>query len=105
MSSITVWPELRALANATCEHFKLRLTRLEPYAGSDLACCETRHRGHNVIRLRVHVYGRPTKPLARSTLTRLLAHELAHLRFHGHGQEWKEFQQAILNYWRDEGWL
>ena len=104
MSNLTIWPELSKIAERTAKRFGLRLRGLRPITNQ-----RARVYGFCTpdgwIELRVHVLNRPREPLSRAHLLKILAHELAHLKDASHGAAWKEMRQAVLNWWRDEGWI
>lgn len=100
---VTVWRDLHALALLAQRRFRLRRFRLEPMplnAGvTHLADCELEGRVR-MIRLRVHRWGRPSATLAHSTLLRLLAHELAHLRHPRHDRAHRALTSALVVFLR-----
>lgn len=98
MSSILVWREVAVLARRAQKRFGLRTYTIgpetHPRARRYGACSEA-----GAITLRVHVLGRPSRPLKRSTILRTLAHELAHLREWDHGRAHRALTQEILVFW------
>jgi predicted metal-dependent hydrolase len=103
MTKITLWRELHDLAERTVKHFKLKgFERLQPTTHplkKKYGSCTM----SGVVELRIHVYGRKNRPLARRTILETLAHELAHLREWNHGRAHNELTQEILAYFGQLG--
>ncbi len=99
--SLEVMDQLRVDAKRIATHFKLRYRELR--AERDGA---TGHYGicydDGTIRIRLR-HARSGKLLRYSSLVNTLCHELAHLKYFDHGDDFKRFYFAILAWAREQG--
>ncbi len=96
------WAELDHLARRIAKRFSLRAFELRPLPPHDkrFSCwgdCDIHTTARPLIRLRVHRLN-SKRPLARSTVERVLAHELAHLREPGENAAHRALAAAIRDY-------
>lgn len=100
---LTRWCDLQVLANIACSEFELRPRRIEPIINprdKAFGRCDT----NGVVRIRVHVKGRPSRLLTWGTIVDTLAHELAHTDETGwrHGNEHRELADLVMECWRKD---
>jgi hypothetical protein len=57
-----------------------------------------------IIYIRIHVLNKPRVALARKTILRTLAHEIAHLKEWVHGPKFEDFEFDVLEYMRELGY-
>lgn len=103
----TIWHDIHCLAEKAAREFDLRW----PIVFKPVLA---KHRGTHygmasrkppTIGIRVHVCGRPSRPLSRGTIMATLAHELGHLHRRGwnHGREHRELVIQIRQWLREQG--
>lgn len=100
---LTRWRDLQVLADIACRDYELRPRRIEPM--TDQRCKSFGHCDANgVIKIRVHVFGKPHRPLKWATIVDTLAHELAHTDETGwrHGEEHRELSEVIMDCWKKD---
>lgn len=102
--SVILWKEIHEISDKVCKNYGLKYNAILPetrklvrYYGE----CLPTPKGMN-INIRIHQLKNPNKPLAKSTILRTLAHELAHLKYWDHGSDHTAFSKEILNYIREE---
>jgi len=108
MTSLTLWADLTEMTALICTRWNLPTITLEAWNRGKAPRCfgeaHVRERPPK-IRLRLHCYGRPRRPLAESTIWATLAHELGHFvpgAFH-HGPAHREATLAIAHWLRQNG--
>ncbi len=116
--SIVLWKEIHEITTLVCKYYGLTYgslipeTRKTAYYGSCEPCARCHNTAHidslnckeKILYIRVNQLNKPRVALAASTILNTLAHELAHLKYWGHGRKHREFEKEIINYMDELGY-
>ncbi len=110
-NSVVLWRDMHDVADKVCKNFGLSYGSILPetrklvrYYG-ECQACDRCHANPNVdavncnekiLYIRTHQLNDPRKALAAATIVNTLVHELAHLRYWGHGKEHRAFEKEIM---------
>lgn len=118
-NGILLWKDMHEVTDKVCSHFGLTYGKLLPqtdqraqYYGICWPCkkcidaehIDAKNCNEKIIYIRIHQLNKPRVALARKTILRTLAHEIAHLGEWVHGSEFDEFEFEILEYMRYLGY-
>lgn len=118
-SSILLWRDLFQIADKVCAQFGFSYGKILPETrmrvrcyGETFACPKCVNASHikqencreKILYIRLHCLNKPNKPLARATILRTLAHELAHLREWNHGPAHRGLEKEILEFIKEIGY-
>ena len=118
-NTIVLWKDVHEIADKICAYFGLSYSKIMPetkklakYYGVCWPCkkcidaehIDERNCSEKIIYIRLHILNKPNRPLARRTILRTLAHELAHLREWDHGVSFDAFEYDVLDYMRHLGY-
>ncbi len=118
-TSIVLWKDLFDLATQVCKYFGLSYGSIVPETRKQVRLygeCQPCSRCHNtagvderncnekILHIRIHQLNNPKKALATSTIIRILAHELAHLKHWEHGPTHRAFEEEIMKFIKETGY-
>lgn len=118
-NTIILWKDIHDIAQVICKYYGLTYSKIIPetrklakHYGECTPCdkchkaehIDERNCNEKILSIRIHQLNKPKIALATSTILRILAHELAHLREWGHGKMHREFEKEIITYMKDLGY-
>ncbi len=119
-SSIVLWKDIHEIAQLVCKHYGLSYGRIVPelrkqtkHYGECRPCDKCVNSEHidevncneKILYIRIHQLNKPRVALATSTILQTLAHELAHLRQWKHGAAHRSFEEEIMAFIRETGYI
>lgn len=120
MATLLLWRDIIEISDKVCRKYGLSYGQILPSTskrqyglfGEATACdrCynskifKEENCNEKIIKIRIHQYGRPNRPLKTSTILNTLAHELAHLKYWNHGEQHTEFTKEIIDYMESLGY-
>lgn len=119
-NSIVLWQDIHEVAQKVCKHYNMSYGKIIPETRK-----QTRHYGEcrpcdkcanseyineincneKILSIRIHQLNKPRTPLESSTIINTLAHELAHLREWKEGRAHKFFENEIIQFIKELGYL
>lgn len=119
-SSILLWKDIHDVSQIVCKYYSLSYSRIVPetrklakHYGECRPCekcinakhIDERNCSDKILSIRIHQLNKPRVALATSTILRTLAHELAHLREWDHGKAHRAFEEEIVYYMKELGYM
>ncbi len=119
-SSILLWKDIHEVSQIVCKYYSLSYSRIVPetrklakHYGECRPCekcinakhIDERNCRDKILSIRIHQLHKPRVALATSTILRTLAHELAHLREWDHGKAHRAFEEEIVYYMKELGYM
>ncbi len=119
-SSIVLWKDIHEIAQLVCKHYGLSYGRIVPetrkqtkHYGECRPCDKCMNSEHidevncseKILYIRIHQLNKPRVALATSTILQTLAHELAHLHEWKHGAGHRAFEEEIMAFIRETGYI
>ncbi len=119
-NTVVLWKDIHEVSHKVAKYYGLKYGQIIPetrklakHYGECLPCdkcyntkhIDERNCNEKILYIRVHQLNKPRVPLATSTILRILAHELAHLREWDHGRLHREFEEEIVEYMKELGYL
>ncbi len=119
-SSILLWKDIHEVSQIVCKYYSLSYSRIVPetrklakHYGECRPCekcikakhIDERNCRDKILSIRIHQLHKPRIALATSTILRTLAHELAHLREWDHGKAHRAFEEEIVYYMKELGYM
>ncbi len=119
-NSIVLWKNIHEISQKVCKYYGLSYGRIVPetrklaqHYGECRPCDKCISAGHiderncseKILSIRIHQLNKPKVALATSTILRIVAHELAHLREWDHGKTHVKFEKEIIEYIKELGYM